>query len=273
MKRGVRYLLVICLIIFLLGMAGCSQQAKIGKTSNSIATAKPVILTISAAASLTEVMGELKTLYINEKPNVTINYNFGSSGALEQQIEQGAGADLFLSAATKQMDVLQKKGLILDETKINLLGNIIVLIVKSDSTLDVNDFKDLVSNKIKKVALGEPKTVSVGQYSEDIFTSLSMLDKIRLKAVYGNDVKEALAWVEAGNADVGVVYGTDAKASKKVKVVAVAGKELYKTQVVYPVAIIKASKNIEDTKAFLKYLSSTKAKEVFVKYGFDFLIK
>ena len=218
-------------------------------------------------------MGEIKTLYKKEKPNVTINYNFGASGALQQQIEQGASADLFFSAATKQMDALQKKGLILDDTKVNLLGNSVVLVVKSDSTLGISDFKDLANDKIKKIALGEPKTVPVGQYSEEIFTSLSILDKIKAKAVYGKDVKEVLTWVETGNVDAGVVYGTDAKASKKVKVVAVAGKNLYKTPVVYPVAVIKASKNVDDTKTFLKFLSSDKAKEVFVKYGFDFLLK
>jgi len=269
MKRDMRSLLVMSLITVMLAMTGCGQQAKQAPTAET----KPVTLTISAAASLKNAMGEIKTLYKKEKPNVTINYNFGASGALQQQIEQGASADLFFSAATKQMDALQKKGLILDETKVNLLGNSVVLVVKSDSTSSVSDFKDLANDKTKKIALGEPKTVPVGQYSEEIFTSLGILDKIKTKVVYGKDVKEVLAWVETGNVDAGVVYGTDAKASKKVKVVAVAGKNLYKTPVVYPVAVVKASKNVDDTKNFLKFLSSDKAKEVFASYGFDFLLK
>ena len=267
MKKGIRSLLVMFLISSILAMAGCTQKAKTSVTQ------KPVTLTISAAASLTEAMGEIKTLYSKEKPNVTINYNFGSSGTLQQQIEQGANVDLFFSAATKQMNALQKKGLLIDNTKVNLLGNSVVLITKSDSTLGINNFKDLENSKVKKIGLGEPKTVPVGQYSEEILTSLKILDKVKTKAVYGKDVKEVLSWVESGDADAGIVYGTDAKSSKKVKVVASAGKELYKTPVVYPVAIIKASKNINDTKAFLKYLSSDKAKAVFVKYGFSFLIK
>ena len=171
------------------------------------------------------------------------------------------------------MDALQKKGLILDDTKLNLLGNTVVMVVKSDDTSGISDFKDATSDKIKKIALGEPKTVPVGQYSEEIFTSLNILDIVKSKAVYGKDVKEVLAWVETGNVDAGVVYGSDAKASKKVKIVTTAGKDLYKTPVVYPVAVIKASKNIDDTKAFLKFLSSDKAKEVFEKHGFDFLLK
>lgn len=218
-------------------------------------------------------MGEIKALYTGKYPNVTINYNFGASGALQQQIEQGANVDLFISAATKQMDALKAKALILEDTKVNLLGNSVVMVVKSDSTLTLSDFKDSTTDTVKKIALGEPKTVPCGQYAEEIYTKLGILDKVKAKAVYGNDVKGVLAWVEAGNADVGVVYGTDAKVSKKVKVVATASNDLYKTPVVYPVAVIKASKNVEDTKEFLKFLSSEKAKEIFIKYGFDFLLK
>jgi len=271
MKKRVHSLLAIFLITSILGLTGCNQQSKTSKTAEP--AAKQVTLTISAAASLTGVMGEIKTLYAKEKPNVTINYNFGSSGTIQQQIEQGASTDLFFSAATKQMDALQKKSLILEDTKVDLVGNTVVLIVKSDSSLDLSDFKGATDAKIRKIALGEPKTVPVGQYSEEIFTSLKILDSVKKKVVYGKDVKEVLAWVETGDVDAGVVYGTDAKTSKKVKVVATATKDLYKTPVVYPVAVIKASKNVEDTKTFLKYLSGSNAKAVFVKYGFDFLVK
>jgi molybdate transport system substrate-binding protein len=273
MKKFLHSLLVMLLITFMVAMTGCSQQAKPSETQAPSTTEKPVTLTISAAASLTAAMEEIKTLYAKEKGNVTINYNFGASGALQQQIEQGATADLFFSAAAKQMDTLQKKGLILDDTKVNLLGNTVVMVVKSDDSSGISDLKDATSDKIKKIALGEPKTVPVGQYSEEIFTSLNILDIVKSKAVYGKDVKEVLAWVETGNVDAGVVYGSDAKASKKVKVATTVGKDLYKTPVVYPVAVIKASKNIDDTKAFLKFLSSDNAKEVFEKHGFDFLLK
>jgi len=269
MKKVIQGLLGICLVTVMLAMIGCSKQAKQSPT----ATLKPVTLTISAAASLTNAMVEIKALYKKESPNVTINYNFGASGALQQQIEQGASSDLFFSAATKQMNALQEKDLILNDTKVNLLGNSVVLVVKSDSTSGISDFKDVTRDKIKNIALGEPKTVPVGQYSEELFTSLSILDIVKAKAVYGKDVKEVLAWVETGNVDAGVIYGTDAKASKKVKVVAVSGKNLYKTPVVYPVAVVKASKNIDDSKTFLKFLSSDKAKKVFASYGFDFILK
>ena len=270
MKKGIRYLVVMSLVTAILGMAGCSQKVK---TSETPVAQEPATLTISAAASLTEVMGEIKTLYKAEKPNVTLNYNFASSGILQKQIEQGADVDLFFSAGTKQMVALKKKGLLIDDTNVNLVGNSVVLIVKNNSTLGISDFKDVTDAKIVKIALGEPKTVPVGQYSEEVFASLNILDKVKSKSVYAKDVKEVLTWVETGNVDAGVVYGTDAKTSKKVKVVALASDNLYKTPVVYPASVIKSSKNADDTKTFLKFLSSDKAKEVFKKYGFDSLLK
>jgi len=254
-------------------MSGCNQEVKPPGTPAPSDIPKLITLTISAAASLTEVMGEIKTLYKVENPNVTLNYNFASSGILQKQIEQGADVDLFFSAGTKQMVALQEKDLLINDSYINLVENSVVLIVKDDSTLDISDFKDAVDDKIKKIALGEPKTVPVGQYSEEVFISLNILEKVKPKAVYAKDVKEVLTWVETGNVDVGVVYGTDAKASEKVKVVATAGNDLYKTPVVYPASVIKASKNVEDAMTFLNFLSSDKAKEVFIKYGFDSLLK
>jgi len=261
-------MILLCTAIFLM-MVGCSSKTVPPVVKN---TKPPVTLTISAAASLKDAMGEIEKQYAKEMPNVTINYNFGGSGALQQQIEQGAEADIFMSAATKQMDALSQKSLVLEDTKVNLLGNTIVLIVKKDSTLKIG-FKDITSDKIVHIGLGEPKTVPCGQYAEEIFKTLNILDQVKAKAVYGNDVTQVLNWVETGNADAGVVYGTDAKGSTKVKVAAVATTDLYKTPVVYPVAVIKVSKNVDTAKEFMKFLSSAKAKAVFVKYGFNYLLK
>lgn len=275
MKKNTCNLMILLCTIIMLMAVGCSSKSSTSSTSvaETPKTQKPsVTLTISAAASLKDAMGEIKKIYATEKSNVTINYNFGASGALQQQIEQGAPSDIFMSAATKQMDMLSKKSLLLEDTKVNLLGNTVVLVVKSDSPLAI-DFKDSASDKIKKIALGEPKTVPAGQYAEEIYKTLNILDGVKAKAIYGKDVTEVLTWVESGNVDAGVVYGTDAKSSTKVKVAAVATKDLYKTPVVYPVAVIKASKNVDDAKEFLKFLSSAKAKAVFEQYGFNFLLK
>lgn len=229
-----------------------------------------VDLTISAAASLKDAMGEIKTLYAKEKPKTDLNINFGGSGALQQQIEQGADVDLFFSAATSNMDTLKSKGLLVDSTIKNLLGNKLVLIVPNDSNTTLNSFSVVTDASIKKIALGEPATVPAGKYAEQVFTYLKILDQVKAKAVYGSDVKQVLNWVETGNADAGVVYLTDAKLSAKVKVVATASEESHKA-IVYPAALIKTTYNYTASKDFLNFLTSDKAKAVFDKYGFEVL--
>lgn len=271
MKKFRHFEIIIFLAIFIFSVVGCSNYAQNPTTSEAQKSKTPVTLTISAAASTKDAMEEIKKLYQNENSNVSINYNYGGSGALQQQIEQGANVDIFFSAATKQMDALQQKSLILDNTRKNVLGNTVVLITKSDFT-GVNSFTDLANSNIKNVALGDPSSVPAGQYAEEILTTLNILNTVKAKAVNGKDVKQVLTWVESGNADAGIVYGTDAKTSNKVKVVAVASKDLYKTPVVYPIAVIKNSKNPDAAKAFIKFLASSKAKQVFEKYGFSYIL-
>jgi len=256
--------LLLCVVIF--AFSACSKQPaeKSQETSKS-----KVTLTVSAASSLKDAMNEIKDIYAKEAPDVNVAYNFASSGSLQQQIENGADVDVFVSAANKQMDALEKKGLLEDGTKKTLLANSLVLVAPKDSTL-VTSFEELTKNTVKKIALGEPKTVPAGQYAEDLFTKMKILDKIKAKAVYGKDVKEVLNWVETGNVDAGVVYLTDAKASQKVKQVAVAPEGSHKP-IVYPASVIKSSKHMAEAKAFLDFLSSDKAKSVFEKYGFKFM--
>jgi molybdate transport system substrate-binding protein len=241
------------------------STAKNGTINANIVT--KVKLTISAAASLKDVMNEINTTYAKVKPNTTLTFNFAASGTLQQQIEQGADADVFLSAATKNMDTLKNAGLLVDSTVKSLLGNEVVLVVPNDSKVAINSFDDVTSSKIDTVALGEPKTVPAGQYAEDVFTYMKVLDKVKAKAVYAKDVREVLTWVETGNADAGVVYSTDAKTSTKVKVVATAPSGSHKA-IVYPAAVIKSSSNINAASDFVNFLSSDAAKAVFTKYGF-----
>lgn len=228
-----------------------------------------VDLTISVAASLKDVMKEIKEVYQKENPNITLTFNFGSSGSLQKQIEQGAEVDVFISAATKQMDELEDKGLIIEDTRRDFLENKIVLIVPLDSS-GINNFNDLLQDKVKKIGIGEPKSVPAGQYSEQVLTNLDIIDSLKSKFVYAKDVKEVLLWVETGNVDAGMVYETDAKVSDKVKVVARAPEGSHKP-VYYPAAVIKESKNREAAKDFVNFLYSSKAKPIFEKYGFIFI--
>jgi len=247
--------LLLTVILFTL-VVGCTKEEK----------PVSVNLNISAAASLKDAMNEIKQLYETENKGSTLTINYGSSGTLQQQIEQGAEVDLFISAAAKQMDALATKDLIVKDTRKDLLQNDVVLIVPKNSS-KITSFNDLTTDKNTKLALGEPKAVPAGQYAEEVFTKLGILDKVKSKAVYGKDVKEVLTWVETENADAGVVYATDAKVSDKVKVVATAPSDSH-SPVIYPAAIIKASKQVDAAKDFMKFLNSSKAKAIFEKYGF-----
>lgn len=225
-------------------------------------------ITVFAAASLTDALKARGESYENKHPEIKIVYNFGGSGALQKQIEEGAPADLFLSASPKQMDALKQKGLIVPGSDKVLLVNQVVLIVPKDSDLNPRSFEDLVSPKVKRIALGEPKGVPVGQYAEEIFASLGLLDKLRPKAVYASDVRQALGWVAAGEADCGLVYATDATASDAVKI-ALTAPEGSHEPVLYPAAVVKSSKRQEQAQAFLNDLFSQESKAAFQKFGFE----
>jgi molybdate transport system substrate-binding protein len=229
--------------------------------------AEPVTLNVSAAASLTDALNEIIELYKPVATNVTVTPNYGSSGALQTQIEEGASVDVFLSAAQTQMDTLEGKSLIATGTRKNLLENKVVLITPKGATPEVTDFAGLNSEAVTKIAIGDPASVPVGQYAQEAFTSLGIWDAISAKANLGTDVRQVLTWVETGESDYGVVYATDASVSDKVTVISEAPAGSHKP-VVYPGAVIAASTNQEAAKAFLDFLSGSQASEVFVKYGF-----
>lgn len=224
-------------------------------------------LHVAAAASLTDAMKELAEIYQQEHPEIKLTFNFGSSGALQQAIENGGETDLFFSAAQKQMDALEKTDNLAAGTRRDLLENAIILIVPREGSPDLKSFADLNRPELKHIALGEPKGVPVGQYTEEILTYLGLWQQVQEKAVYGSDVRQVLAWVAAGEADCGVVYATDAAIEPKVKTIAQAPQGSHKP-IIYPAAVIKSSKHPDEAKAFLDFASSEKAKTIFAKYGF-----
>ncbi|MBD2614796.1 molybdate ABC transporter substrate-binding protein [Nostoc punctiforme FACHB-252] len=236
-----------------------------------LVTPSPVIaqsnnILVSAAASLKDALEEIKPLYQQSKSNVNITYNFGASGALQQQIEQGAPADIFISAGKKQVDALETKGLLLPGTRTNLANNRLVLIVAQDVE-GITSFYNLTDAKIKKIAIGEPRSVPAGQYGEQVLKKLQLYDRLKPKLVFANNVRQVLAAVETGNAEAGLVYATDAKISNKVKVV-VAADDKFHSPIVYPIAVVKSSKNPTAAKEFVQFLSGPQAKDILKKYGF-----
>lgn len=228
----------------------------------------PVELHVAAAASLTDVMQEIAAAYEKEHPQVKVVFNFGSSGALQQAIQNGGQTDVFFSAARKQMNALEKDGLLAEGTRRDLLINEVVLIVPAEGGKSLQDFEELTRADIQHIALGEPKGVPVGQYAEEVFTSLGILEPIKAKVVYGSDVRQVLSWVETGDADCGVVYATDAAVSKKVRVAAKAPAGSHKP-IVYPAAMLKDSKHPEEAKDFLNFVGNDDNKKLFAKYGFE----
>jgi molybdate transport system substrate-binding protein len=261
--------IVLLTMVLSLCLTGCTAETP---TTETPVTLTPVTLNVSAAASLTDALKEVNSLYMQEKPNVTITPNFASSGTLQKQIENGAPADVFISAAAAQMDALQKEGLILDVTRKDLLNNKVVLIVPSDSTLGLTSFADLANDKVEKVAIGDPESVPAGKYGQQAFDELGITSQIESKLILGSDVRQVLSYVESGNVDAGIVYSTDAKTSTKVNVVASAPDDI-NAKIVYPVAVIKASTNQDAAQDYENFLFSSQAKAIFEKNGFSMVSK
>jgi molybdate transport system substrate-binding protein len=222
-------------------------------------------MTLSVAASLKDSIEEIESAYKRDHNNIDFDNNFGSSGTLASQIEQGAPADLFLSAAAKPMDDLQAKGLIVADTRRNLLRNTLVLVAPLGSKL--HDFQELTDQSIRQIALGDPVSVPAGQYGKQTLLSLHLWDRLNTKFVLGKDVRQVLTYVETGNADAGLVYATDARSSTKVRVIATAPESAH-DPIVYPVAVVKGSRNEPAARAFIDYLAGPAAQAIFQKHGF-----
>lgn len=254
---------VLLLITVLLLSALCTACNK----ADTMSADKKTELTILAAASLTDVCSELETMYEQMHPGTELTFSFAGSGALQTQIEEGAPADIFFSASIKQMKALDDEGLMDSSSITELLENRIVLVVPKGSNADITSFEDAATDKVGIIGLGDPGSVPAGQYAEEVFTSLGILNDVKAKANYGSDVRTVLTWVESGEVDCGVVYQTDAFSSDKVSTVAVAP-EGSCNRVIYPIGIVKASKNAEEAKELLEFFKSDKAMKVFEKYGF-----
>ncbi|MCW3794925.1 molybdate ABC transporter substrate-binding protein [Paenibacillus sp. LS1] len=286
MRKRIGYLLGSMSLGLALVLAGCGASTGTTDTStgaeqttstpaasgesSSAGNADPqeaVDLTISAAASLTDAMKEIETNFETANPNIALNFNFGASGALQQQIEQGAPADIFVSAATKNMNALVDENLIASGDQKNLLQNSLVAIVPADGTSTVTSETDLTSDSIKTVAIGIPESVPAGTYAKEALTNAKLWDELESKLVQGKDVRQVLQYVETGNADAGFVYKTDALTSDQVKIAFEVDKNSY-TPANYPVGIIEGTKHRTEAEQFYAYLQTPEVLDIFEKYGF-----
>jgi molybdate transport system substrate-binding protein len=226
-------------------------------------------LTFSAAASVQDALRATADEYHRLKPRAArIDFNFGASGALARQIEQGAPVDLFLSAAPQPMDQLAAKGLVIPGTRRNLLRNDVVLIVPAHHA--VLDFAALAAPAVKQIALGDPASVPAGEYGREVLTSLGLWEQVRPKLVLAKDVRQVLAYVATGNVDAGIVYATDARQSADVQVAAVAPESSH-TPVLYPAAVIKGTRDTAAARDFLGFLGGPYGREIFTARGFTWV--
>ncbi len=228
-------------------------------------------LTVSAAASLTAVLNEAKPVFESTHPGIRLYYNFAASGTLARQIDAGAPADIFISASSQSMDQLQAHHRILDGTRINLLSNEMVLIVPKGEGARLKGFEDLP--KAVRIAVGNPGFVPAGQYANQILVHLGLLESLRPKLVYGQDVRQVLEYVVRKEVDAGIVFATDAALLRdKVEPVARAPAGSHQP-ILYPVAILVGARNPEQARIFLDFLSSVPGRELFEKHGFDWALK
>ncbi len=254
-KRRISRILLFLILGGLL-LSGCDRKGE--KTE----------LLIGAAASLEPAMEEVKVLYEKQNPGIHLSFTFASSGTIEQQIREGAPVDVFLSAAEKQVDSLEKDELILSSSRVDLYRNEVVLIVPEDSKLEITDFKNIT--KADVIALGDPESVPVGQYAQKIFERLGIWETVYQKATLGKTVTEVSAWVSSGEADAGVVYKTDAMLGEKIRIAATAP-EGEGSIAVYTGAIVKNTKAERQAVEFLAYLNTKEAEEIVSSYGFEII--
>ncbi|MFS0562285.1 molybdate ABC transporter substrate-binding protein [Terribacillus sp. 179-K 1B1 HS] len=254
----IRKLISMLVLVLLLVSTGCSHAAGTAEMKQETE------LTISAAASLQDSLEEIKQLYESRHPDVKLQFNFGGSGSLQQQISKGAPVDLFFSAAADNFNKLKDEGMMDETHAADLLGNDLVLVVLKDE----KGFTEMADVQgADTLAMGTVETVPAGAYAKETLTNMQLWKTMEPHIVYTKDVRQVLQYVETGNADAGMVYKTDALTSSKVRIAAVAPSDTHES-IVYPVGVLKDSTHKEAAVAFYDFLQTEEALQVFEDDGF-----
>lgn len=255
-------LLALCLL------AGCRTR---NNTDSGPAPARPEEITVSAAVSLKDAFTEIGRLY-EARSGTRVRLNFGASGVLQKQIEQAAPVDVFASAGERQMDELAAQNLIIGDTRHDFARNTLVLIRSGNPAGQINGdgqhaFAALLEPAVRKVAIGNPKTVPAGQYTEQALRSLKLWEQLQPKMVLAEDVRQVLDYVARGEVEAGIVYASDVVASKdEVYVLARAPEETH-DPILYPIAVIRESQHADAARQFVALVLSPEGQAVLTKYG------
>ncbi len=226
-------------------------------------------ITVSAAISLKNAFEEIGKVLEEEHPRTKVRFNFGASGDLVRQIEAGAPVDVFASAAQKDMDDIDQKGLITSGTRMNFAGNSVVLVKPGVSKIRMELFEDLRKPEVKKIVIGNPKSVPAGRYAEEVLKYLNLWKAVRDKLIFAEHARQALDYVARNEVDAAIVYSTDAMIRpKEVRIITKAPDKSHQP-IVYPLGIVKGSNNQTLAEEFITLVLSTEGKNLLKKYGFE----
>ena len=260
MCRSVKSLTAICLLFVFALFLGCATDKQ-----------KPVELSVFAAISLTDALGEIGIAF-TAKTGIKVYYNFEASTTLQRQLEKGASGDVFISASPRQVIALETNGLLEVGSRHDLLTNRLVLVSDEAAKISVETPDSLAMPEISRIAIGHPNIVPAGTYAKEALTHFGLWETLYPKLIFGMDVRATLAYVTAGNVDVAIVYKTDTTLTKSIKVLYQLPPEAY-TPIVYPAVIMKSSQRKQLARRFITYLHSMESGEIFKKHGFTFLVQ
>ena len=226
-------------------------------------------MVLSVAVSMKEAVEEVGRTFASSRPGLVLRYNFGSSGDLQKQIEAGAPVDIFISAAQRQMDELEKGGFIVPASRRVFARNVLIAIKPADSRIDITRAGDLLDARVRRIVIGNPKTVPVGQYSEESLRALGLWERVQPKLVFSENVRQALDYVVRGEADAGFVYSTDAATrAANVKEAFRPPEDTYRP-VVYPAAVVVTSRQRALAQSFLDLLTGRDGQATLARLGFQ----
>ena len=230
---------------------------------------QPTQINVAAAASLTEAFTDIEKEFEAENSNIDIVYNFAASGTLRTQIEAAPEtADVFASAAQDQMDMLASKGFVYNDTREDFVENSLVMITPSGNALGLIGMQDLTKTEVEKISMGNPDTVPAGKYAKEALTNTGLWDNVSRKTLLAENVKQALVYVETGEAEAGFVFSTDASSAKNGSIEVIASVPVT-TPITYPIAVVSATQHKDDSQMFIDFVTGEKGKSILEQYGFS----
>ncbi|MFA1819658.1 molybdate ABC transporter substrate-binding protein [Virgibacillus oceani] len=257
-----KYLVI--LMVGLVSLTSCGNQSEDELFQPSTEESE---LFISAATSLSDVMNDITEAFEASHPYIHITVNFGGSGTLSQQIQQGAPVDVFLSADQIQMDFLEEQDLILPDMRTDFTGNRLVMIGEKDNGWEVDSMEELHSLEADNIAIANPDSVPAGNYTREALISSNVWEDLSDQFIFAKDVRQAMTYVESGNADIGFVYYTDALKSSNTEIIMEIDTSLHDT-ITYPAAVMTNSTSSREAEYFIEFLESHTAEEIFEAHGF-----